>query len=112
MSQSVREESPIAISRDQAAFLRRLSRISAGNVVRESAPKGAVIGRVHSHVTVESDPRTVPNLRRKRTQPVGSMVCVGLTGEPCEKIVSSNKGRCRACTEKMESQENEAIATC
>ena len=84
---------PVVVTRDQLAFLSRLSRIAASNVVNESVPSGALIGRVHSHVTAESDPRNMPYLKRKRTQPVGSMACI----DGCGRTVSANKGRCAQC---------------
>ena len=96
---------PVVVTRDQLAFLSRLSRIAASNVVNESVPSGALIDRIHSHVTAESDPRNMPYLKRKRTQPHGSVACVGQPGIACERIVSGNKGRCLVCTEAMENQE-------
>lgn len=95
MSNAQSVDVPIVITGQQVQFLRRLSRISAGNVVREESPTGATIGRVHCHVGEHT--KHAPYLKRKRTQPVGSTPC----GE-CGKLVSANKGICADCQTKRE----------
>jgi hypothetical protein len=103
MAEVLQARPVLALDRHQAQFLRAISRITARNVVREEAPKGVSIGRVHCHLGAE--PEIIPYLKRKRTQPTGATEC----GE-CGKIVSANKGVCAGCLSRMQTEE--AVAGC
>jgi hypothetical protein len=73
-------------------------------VVREEAPTGATIGRAHVHI--DENTKHTPYLKRKRTQPRGTVEC----GECC-RPVSANKGICAECAEKWRNRatEDEAV---
>ena len=66
--------------------------------------------RAKVHVTEDATPEDIAfanhRLKRKRTQPRGSIECLA---EGCTRTVSANAGLCRACREKIEAERGAEI---